>query len=42
MNRTVGMSEYSQKFKIYITNDEPSSTISILDDDFNLIRTLQT
>ena len=27
---------------MYITNDEPSPEISILDDDFNLIRTLKT
>lgn len=42
MNRDVGQSVYSKKFRMYITMDCPSPIISILDDDFNFITSLKT
>lgn len=42
IHREVGQSEYSKKNKIYYSIDRPSTIISILDDNFDLIGTLKT
>ena len=42
MSREVGQSEYSKKFKLYFSIDKPSTIISVYDDNFNNVLTLQT
>jgi hypothetical protein len=42
LSRDVGQTEYSGKNKLYFSIDKPSSVLSVLDEDFNLMVGLKT